>query len=181
MKGFTQIVRNKIKEIGEKGTEIKAAQLAEALNLTSRKDKNPLYRTIQDFVVRGEVKRLRHGVYKYVELPSKNELKSIMWRLLRARKIITIDDLEQLSGASREYVTEWLRMLEKRKIVKRLEDGRCRLINDTVIEPKDNDKAFKYRKIRRKKKREALTALDQASAAIKTAKEALQALDAGNS
>lgn len=181
MKGFAQKVRKKLKEIGEKGIEINAVQLAEALNLTTRKDKNPLYRTIQDFVTRGEVRRVRHGVYKYIAPPSKNELKSIMWRLIRARKTVSIDDLEELSGASREYVTEWLRMLEKREIVKRLKDGRCRLINDTVIEPNNNDKAFKYREIRRKKKREALTALNKASTAIETAKEALRALDAGNS
>ena len=181
MKGFAQIVRKTLKEIGAKGDEIKASQLANALNLTTRKSKNPLYRTIQDFVVRGEVKRLRHGVYKYVELPSKNELKSIMWRLLRARKTVSIDDLEELSGASREYVTEWLRMLEKHEVVKRLKDGRCRLINDTVIEPKNSEKAFKYRGFRRKKKKIALTALDKASTAIENAKAALQALDAGNS
>jgi DNA-binding transcriptional ArsR family regulator len=178
MKGMSRLIRKKLKEDWISASEVSAKQLISALNLTSQRDKHDLYRTLHDFVKRGEVKALTPGVYKYLHKSSKKELKSTMWRLLRARKTVTIEDIQELSGASRKYVVEWLKMLEKRGIVRRFREGKYRLVKDTVVEPENTEKAFRIRELRKKRKEEALTALNDASIAINTAKTALSALDA---
>jgi hypothetical protein len=178
MKGLARFIRKKLKEDWNEASGISAKQLISALKLTNQKDKHDVYRTLHDFVKRGEIKSLEPGVYRYVGISSKKELKSIMWRLLRARRTVTIEDIQELSGASRKYVVEWLKMLEKREIVRQFKGGKYRLVNDTVVEPENAEKAFRYRELRRKQKQEALTALNDASIAIDTAKMALSALDA---
>ena len=57
-----------------------------------------------------------------------------MWRLLRARKVVSYDDLQELAGASRSYAREWMATLIKREVVRKLSKGRYQLINDAAPE-----------------------------------------------
>lgn len=64
----------------------------------------------------------------------KTRLKTIMWRLLRARKVISYDELQELAGVSRSYAQEWMATLIKRQVVRKLSKGRYQLINDAAPE-----------------------------------------------
>jgi hypothetical protein len=61
------------------------------------------------------------------------KLTTIMWRLLQSRKVVTYDDLQALSGASRVYVQEWMSVLIKREVVRKLSKGRYQLVCDDVF------------------------------------------------
>ncbi|MBA3012941.1 MAG: hypothetical protein KKF12_18525 [Proteobacteria bacterium] len=69
----------------------------------------------------------------------KTQIKTIMWRLLRSRKVVTYEDLQELAGASRSYAQEWMATLIKREVVRKLSKGRYQLINDAApeIPPKE--------------------------------------------
>jgi len=90
--------------------------------------------------------------------PEKTKIKTVMWRLLQARKLVTYDDLQELSGASRIYAQEWMATLLKREVVKKLSKGRYQLVCDTPLEPvstkgKASSKfSLKYRTIGQKKR-----------------------------
>lgn len=64
----------------------------------------------------------------------KTRLKTIMWRLLRARKVVSYDELQELAGASRSYAQEWMATLVKREVVRKLSKGRYQLINEAAPE-----------------------------------------------
>ena len=74
----------------------------------------------------------------------KQSIKAIMWRLLRARKVVTYDELQELAGASRPYAQEWMADLVREGIVKKLSKGRYMLDESAYFKSKCiNDGALK--------------------------------------
>ena len=175
-KGDTQRIRDVLINLTIDGKTVTNAQIAAALDMVFNTEKQTLYRTLRDFIKSGEIEKASKGVYKYRGKAGKPQLQQIMLRALRARKTVTIDDLMEFSRASREYTKNWMRMLVKREIVRRIRTGnkwKYQLVNDPVIMPFNEEKAEK-RKIRRQKKREALAALDAAEKAIRKAREIIK-------
>lgn len=178
--GDTQRIRIALIKLSRGGKEVTNADLATALDMVFNNEKQTLYRTLRAFHKRGEIEKKRRGVYKYIGKTSKPQLQQIMWRALRARKTIEIDDLIEIAGASRAYIKEFLRMLVKREIVRLIRIGKkykYQIINDPVIMPEDTDNAKKLRKLRQQKKAEALAALKEAESSIKKAKEIINNSD----
>lgn len=179
-KGDAQRIRVALIELSRGGKEVATADIAIALDMVFNNEKQVLYRTLRVFLKRGEIEKKQSGVYRYIGKTEKPQLQQIMWRVLRARKTITVDDLIEIAGASREYIKEFLRMLVKREILRRIRVGarfKYQLINDPVVMPEDTDNAKKLRKLRNKKKAEALAALKEAESAIMIAKKAIKDCD----
>lgn len=61
---------------------------------------------------------------------TKTPLKTIMWRILQTRKTVTYDDMQELTGASRTYIQEWMTTLIKRGVVEKLKHGHFRMIDE---------------------------------------------------
>ena len=172
--GLAGRVREAMHSLGASGRPVESAALAVKLDMVSNKEKQTLYRVLGDFVKSGEITRIRRGVYLYNANNKPPQLQEIMWRYLRAKKTVKIDDLVEISGASRDYAAEWVFMLERRKIVEKIRLGgarKYRLISDPVIMPKDEAKAEKLKKLRKQKKREALRALAAVDTAIREAQK----------
>lgn len=178
-KGLTAIVREQMRILGAGGREINYQELARCCDLVFNVDKQYMYGVIKNMRKTGEIERIRRGVCVY-KGKDKPQLHEIMWRFLRSHKVVTIDDLREISGASKNYAMEWMRMLHKHEIVKVIRTGNLRkyqLISDQVAVPQNEEKAEKQRGIRRQKKREALVALKQAEDAINKAREALEGIE----
>ena len=174
--GLAGRVREALRSLGAGDREVESPALAIKLDMISDKEKQTLYRALRDFVKSGEITRIRPGIYLYNANKKLPQLQEIMWRYLRAKKTIMIDDLMEISGASREYASEWIFMLARREIVEKIRLGgarKYRLISDPVIMPKNEDNAKKLRKLRKQKKREALVALGEAQNAISKARKAV--------
>lgn len=172
MKAIAQKVRDAFREIGE-DKEVSAAQLAVHLGLKTGRQKAPFYCALTDMRKRGEIVNISRGVYRFKDVPKKPFVRTVMWRVLRSRKKVNTEDLMELAGASEPYAKEWLRILEKRKIVKKMKGGSYRLINDVVKEPVSKERAERL-KDWRKRRKEAMAALDRASMAIDNAKKILE-------
>jgi len=178
--GFNEKVREQIKILGADGREVANSELAVALDLVSHKDKRGMYRALADMRKHGEVKRCRPGVYIYIVRPkTKDELRQKIWRVIRDRRIVTVDDLVELTGASERYATEFVQMLIRREIVRRIDDphrrrkSKYQLIKDPVIMPVNEDNAKKLKKLRKQKKKEALILLESVKFAIYQMKKAV--------
>lgn len=163
-KGFANQVRTVLQEMAStKPVHVK--DVAVKLDLVSHIDKKPMYKTLQDFLKSGEIERTGTDMFLYKGRKSqqKPELREILWRVLRARRSVSVEDLVELSGASKDYVQQWLKMLTRQDVVS--VDKRPNqktfyaLIQDTVTMPTDDKKAEKLRAIRDRKK-EALNKLD---------------------
>ncbi len=164
----TAVLRRAIQELGQNGKDVAASAVAKKLGLLTPAEKQKyLYKRIQSLTESGEIKRVRVGVYKYIgENRGKRNKQQVMWYVLRIRKTVTASDLVELAGVVQKYAEEFLYFLENKEVVKRLERGKFRLINDPVIMPRNEDKARAMRELRKKNAREALAKLDQAKAAI---------------
>lgn len=172
--GLAAKTREALQSFGAGGREVASSALAIELDMIADKEKQTLYRVMRDFVKSGEIMRVRRGVYIYNFKNKPPELQEIMWRYLRAKKIVTIEDLQVISNASRDYTAEWVQMLVKREIARRIRVGnnwKYQLINDPVIMPVNEENRKKLRGLRKQKKREALRALAAVDIAIREAQK----------
>ena len=171
--GLAGRTREALRIIGIMGREVAASALAVELDMVADKEKQILYRVLRDFVKAGEITRVRRGVYIVNARKKAPQLQEIMWRVLRARRTVVVDDLVELSGASRTYAAEWIQALVRQKVVEKIRIGRLRkyrLISDPVIMPANKENREKLCKIRQQKKDKTLAALKVAELAIKAAK-----------
>lgn len=169
---FTDKVRKLVKTLGQT-REVKVSEVAIKLDLVGGQEKRLLYRALCDLQKAGEIERTRTGFYRWKgKAPAKPEFQEVMWRILRARKVVTIEDLQELAGAKESYIKEWLCMLVRRDVVRKVKGGRYQLINDTVEMPRNEKKAARLRRMRANKT-DALKALDKAHLAITEARKAI--------
>lgn len=140
--------------------------LGDKLGLITRSDLSRVKCAVRDLLKSGEMVRVRPGMFNWQgKNPGLPNLKEIMWRVLRARKVVTVPDLMELAGATEDYAGEFLRRLGKQGVIQEIAGlrgiwVRFRLVDDPGPElPKDEAKAD-YLRDRRAKHRAALAALD---------------------
>jgi hypothetical protein len=74
-----------------------------------------------------------------------------MWRVLRAKRTVTVEDLLMMAGAAGSYAREWLGMLEARGVVRKA-GQKYVLIKDHVEMPENDAKAERLRALRARMK-----------------------------
>lgn len=181
MSSFAQRVRDAIIDnIGDR--EFTAQDVALHMDLVFNSDKKPLYATLRDFRKRGDVVVVRKGVYRYVRRGKvwPAVIQGKMWRILRARRTVTVDDMMALAGASKGYAKEFLNLLVRQQIVRRIDrpdnqPTKYQMIADPVKMPINTEKAARLRAIRAAKK-SAEKAIDQAAQSMIGATKALAKL-----
>lgn len=161
-------IRTVLQELGAGGKEVIIQEAAPhpLLDMVFDIDKRPLYNTLCDMMKTGEVERIRPGVYKYIGRIKSPEMQEIMWKILRARKSLSVEDLQEISGASENYTKEWLQMLARRKIVRKNKNSTYTMIKDPVLLPLNEEKAAKLRRLRKEKKAAALAAVDRVASGV---------------
>jgi predicted transcriptional regulator of viral defense system len=150
------------------------AELSIKAEVMTRKDHQRIRDVLRELRKTGEIERISRGQYYYSGRAKKtNELREIMWRVLRARRNVTVEDMMELCGASERYAREWLSMLVRRGVLSHKND-RYRMITDPIDMPSDEEKAEALRLLRQRRKSQALEALDRAAAAIAEAREKIE-------
>ena len=124
MKGLAAKVREAIIDLSRAG-DISYAEIANRLDLVTDRDKQPVYNTLRDFLKRGECIRVSKGVVRYVPSadPSPAKKASCMFRFIRANRnnTLTVSDLMANCKASRNTAREYLQMLTRRGITRRID------------------------------------------------------------
>jgi hypothetical protein len=149
-------------------TKISTRDLIMQVDDTRKDCGKRVHTAVRDMCISGEMRRIDVGLYAYIGKGKQPvEKRDAMWRLLRARRAVTVDDLVTLCGVADGYAQEWLRMLVKNEAVRKTGDT-YRLVKDTGPKgmPGRDDNAAKLRDIRRKKRQAALDNITRAAAEI---------------
>jgi hypothetical protein len=170
-KTFAGKVRVAAEAIQKSSCQVTCEALEAACEIGTRKERDRLYDTIGDFCRRGEMQRVKRGVYRYAGRQKSPEKQQVMWRYLRSSRSfggVTMEELREVAGASVDYVLEWLAALVTRGVVKSTEGDptRWQLLHDPIEMPENDEKAERLRALRAKKRNAALDALARAKSAI---------------
>jgi hypothetical protein len=171
---FAANVRMAAKTIQKENGHVTVDMLQTACAISTRKEQERLYDTIGDFCKRGELHRVKKGVYLYAGKQTVSQKQQVMWRYLRSSKSfggVKLAELQEVAGASTEYAGEWLEALVARGVAKKIQGSptRWQLLHDPVEMPQNEAKAERLRAIRAKKRKAVLDGLSRAKNAISRA------------
>jgi predicted transcriptional regulator of viral defense system len=174
---LAQRVREATAELGRGGEIFTVSQLLERMGMAQVESRQPLYTALRDLRRGGELERIERCRYRLLKRPDGGPSKQeIMWRLLRMRRLVSVEDLVELAGVSAHTAREWLKNLVRTGVATRGADGKWRVLKDQPAMPPNQHKAAKLRRMRERKKA-ALEALERAQAAIREARAAIIGID----
>jgi len=124
-KKFAQQIRDIMRIDLKDWDEFTCEDIALRMDLLPGKPRKPIYRAMPDFIKRGEVVRIRTGVFSYrgKGYSGRSADKTrCMYRLIRAnrRSAITVNDLIANCGVSKVTAQEYLCMLANRGVMRRI-------------------------------------------------------------
>jgi len=168
---FAKTVLVAVQWLTQPGGEVAVDKLSILLRLKTAVEHKRLLNTLCDLARSGKIVRVRQGVYGPAPVAGQPDKREVMWRLLKMRRHLKVEDLVEMAAVSQAYANEWLRLLVKRGVVRCIQEpepgqpGRWMLINDNAEMPQDEDKAARLRNLRLKKKK-AIARLDSALTAL---------------
>lgn len=156
-------------------------EVSAAMKPQTRQQHKNILNTLSELSRAGRLQRLRQGVYAPVADSKKPERRQVMWSLLRMRKPgVTVDDLVEMAGVSRDYADEWLRMLARREVVRMVDrpgkQALWILIKDSIEMPNDDEKAARLRDLRAKKKAGIVSLVEKIETELQRVKESISDL-----
>lgn len=149
---FSAKVREAARKLGSEGRSFTAGEVFDSIGIQTYAAKKTAYNTLNDQVKAGHLERTKPGEYKFVIRKREPEKRVVMWRFFRRRRMVTIEDLQLVSGSAEDYVKEWLQMLQHLSVVRKLGDGRYQLLKDQLEPPRDEEKAARLRELRARKR-----------------------------
>ena len=156
--GITGKVREACKKLSRERTYLQVAAVADLVGTKTYKETDRVRDALKELCRQGDIRRRMPGVYEWVGKRTEIEKKTVMERLFRARRHVTIGDMVELCGVSDHYAKEWLCEQVKAGAARR--DGKFfRLVAAEKIEVKNEAKADRLRAIRARKN-EFIRALD---------------------
>lgn len=144
------------------GRPVHVDEVSIALGLGDRLSHKRLCNTLSELTLAGRLRRVDKGLYERPDGPKTPDKKECMWRLLRMRRVLTVADLQEMAGVSRDYALEWLRLCVKQGLAEKRqrpnEPATWRLVQGTELNsvptegPVNAEKAERLRALRRRKK-----------------------------
>ena len=173
---YAKTVLQKALEIAAASGEATAGDVSAAMFTQTRKEHKRVLNILSDLVNASRLLRLRQGVYGPVSPTDRQtDKREVMWRVLRMRRRVRVEDLVEMAEVRESYAHEWLQMLVKREIVRKVQapglPGVWVLLHDNIDMPENEEKAARLREIRKRKKaliESRLNAIDKAVKDIRT-------------
>ena len=167
------------------GRPVRVDEVSIALQLGDRISHKRLCNTMSELTQAGRLRRVDKGTYEPPEGPRTPDKQECMWRILRMRRTLTADDLQEMAGVSRDYALEWLRLCVKQGLAEKTqrpnEPAHWRLVAAVEAEaPVNSEKAEKLRALRRRRKELLTQGIESMRQGLTTLAEAV-ALDEGES
>ena len=151
------ILRTTLELAKAHGRPVRVDEVCIALQLGDRLSHKRLCNTMSELTQAGRLRRVDKGTYEPPEGPRTPDKQECMWRILRMRRTLTADDLQEMAGVSRDYALEWLRLCVKQGLAEKTqrpnEPAHWRLVAAAEAEqPVNSEKAEKLRALRRRRK-----------------------------
>jgi hypothetical protein len=138
--------------------EFGAIDLADAVNEVGGTVKTR--QAITDLRRDGSIVSIKPGRYRFVPLRmvanAEPTIQEKMWRVVRAMRVFSVDDLVQMAGAKRSYASEFLQALVRTGYLdrSRAKPAIYRVMKDSAQLPRNDAKAEKLKEIRQRRKTE---------------------------
>lgn len=185
---YAATVLGKALDIAKVGGSATCGDISSAMFVKTRVEHKRLLNTLSNLTKSGRLRRVSQGVYATPDAAAKAAVKpekrEVMWRLLRINKRVTLDYLMEMAEVGRDYARQWLAMLEKHGIVRRMDkpDGGTwgqawLLLHDSIDMPVLDDDAARLRRLRLKKKGIIAAQLDVIDAAVAETRQILATLE----
>ena len=151
------ILRTTLELAKAHGRPVRVDEVSIALQLGDRLSHKRLCNTMSELTQAGRLRRVDKGTYEPPEGPRTPDKQECMWRILRMRRTLTADDLQEMAGVSRDYALEWLRLCVKQGLAEKTqrpnEPAHWRLVAAVEAEqPVNSEKAERLRALRRRRK-----------------------------
>lgn len=174
-------VLNTVAAIAEQNNgEASVDAVSKAMMAQTRQQHKNILNTLSELYRMGKLQRPRQGVYAPAILSKKPDIREAMWRVLRMRKRVTVEDMMTMADASQIYAREWLRMLADRGVIRKIQEPGTTaiwvLVRDSVETPLDEEKAARLRDIRARKKAELTNRIEGIEKELKKVKETIAEL-----
>lgn len=154
------ILRTALELAGDNNGVVTSDALSIALGIKTRLEHKRLLNVLSELHLAGRLRRIETGRYSAPMWQPKPDRRQRMWRILKMRRRVQVDDLVEMAEVSRDYAKEWLRMLVKQGAVIKHQDpggkGTWQLLGDLTTMPEDTDKASRLRAIRKRQKQQLL-------------------------
>ncbi len=136
---FADELRKLIRTMGTM-QPVAAADLAAELDdlPVGKKGSRKLHSTLCELMRLGDVVRAAPGWYMWQGRKKEPSIQERMWRVLRCRRSVTIEDLMELAGAKKYYAQEFMDHLVRSGHVRKTGRGKTAhwaLVKDTVRMP----------------------------------------------
>jgi predicted transcriptional regulator len=178
---FQAQVLQTVRDLG--GQRVSREDIRQRLDLAGPGDRKRLGTAIGELAGYGHLERHADLSVSIVQVePGEPRKHEVMWRILRAKRLVTTDNLAALAGVSRGYAQNWLEALINLGLVENLgrsrrQGGQYRLVKDPGPEAPRDQRASERSSAWRQRKMEALGKLDAAFAAVAEARLAVSRME----
>ncbi len=121
---FAEKVRQGAKSL----KEFNSGELSDAVKVKSYKERRAVQFCIRNLVQQGELKRIAPGRYKYVGRMRPQTLKERLWDISRRMIRFNLDDLQQITEASRDAVKHFCSWLVREGYIERVKPGHFKVV-----------------------------------------------------
>ena len=140
---------DKIRGVVTAGEEVTAVLIGERMGVRTYAELGKIRDAIGWMKKEGEVESVRRGVYVFRKVARRWTFLDVVWHLVRSHRTFTADEIERLSGASRETVKEYLQCLVRAGYLRKPNKSTWHLVKDPgPIAPVNTAKCKRLKRIR---------------------------------
>ena len=165
------------------GGEVTGDQISTKLVVQTRVGHKRVLNLLSDLYRQGRLARLRKGVYGSVPAIGRVlEKREIMKNVVNIRKRVTVADLMEMAGVSKDYAREWLKLMTDNGALRKeqVPGHPATWYRLHELELVDNTaKAGRLREIRTKRKSQMVQKLDAIDAAVCGLRDLLNSMEEG--
>ena len=113
----------RIREAAKELKQFRMRELTDAVEVRSYRERRAVWDSMRDFLRRGEIERFERGLYWYIGREERITYRQRFWDIARRMIQFCLDDLEQITEASRETIKEFCSWMVKEGYARRVKNG----------------------------------------------------------
>lgn len=101
-------LRQKVRQIASELVDFTTSDLASALSMSTKEELRKIQIVVRNLKNKKDLISLRRGFYHFQERPKPLNITAKMWRAISIKEYFTRQDIQKLSGASKNYVINYI-------------------------------------------------------------------------
>ena len=118
----------RMRQAAERLREFSNREIADAIGVQTWEEREAVRHAVRDFLRRGEMERIGRSRYRYIKTEKTPTQRQRLWDVARRMYGFTLDDLDQITGISREAIKDFTSWLVNAGYARRIERGRFKVV-----------------------------------------------------